>query len=96
MDNSRKPGWLLFLLPLVLCLPCLLAPLALAGGAVFLAGVGGFLTCNLWVVVVVLVLGGSLAAGLYLSRRRRAADACCLPEPDTGRAQQREDAETRG
>lgn len=79
MERNKRWGALALLAPLVMCLPCLLLPLAALGGAGILSAVGGVITGSLWLAMAVLLVGGGLAGAVYLRRRRadQTPDACC-------------------
>lgn len=70
------PAWLLWLLPLLLCLPCLLVAVGGTALAIAVSGVLGALTQNVALTLMVSGLGIALAAGLVVLVRRRAAAAC--------------------
>jgi membrane protein implicated in regulation of membrane protease activity len=73
-------GWLAVLAPVLLCLPCLAVPVLALGGAATLSGVGGAVTGNARLAVLILLFGHGLAAVLLARRwRRRTIDACCSP-----------------
>jgi hypothetical protein len=81
MKSRNRWGWLAVLVPVLVCLPCLAAPLIALGGAAALSAVGGSLTGNLWLVAAGLLAGVALAVGLVAVRRRarRTGAACCPP-----------------
>lgn len=84
MRGKKGTGWFALLVPALICVPCLLAPVAVAGGGVALAAAGGFLTGNFWLVVSILLLGSLIAGGLYLRLRTRRPVHCdtkTLTEP---------------
>ncbi len=85
MQARAQRTWLAALAPLLLCLPCLLAPLLLLGGAAVLAVVGSFVTENLWLVGAILLLSVVPVAVLIAQRRSRArwAGACYLPASES-------------
>ena len=84
--ESKKSGWWLFGLPVLICLPCLLPFIA---GAV-LAGVGAgavgsFLSDNAFLLALLAALATlvALVVGLAINLwRRRAARSCGVPRPD--------------
>lgn len=67
---------LVWLLPLLFCLPCLLAAIGGTALAVAASGLVGALTQNIALTLSVGVLGLALAVGLVMLVRRRAAAAC--------------------
>lgn len=67
---------LAWLLPLLFCLPCLLAALGGTALAVAVSGALGTLTQNIALTLAVGGLGIGLAVGLVVLVRRRAAAAC--------------------
>lgn len=79
MASRNRWSRLAFLAPVLICLPCLLAPLAAVGGAAVLSTAGGALTGSLWLAAITLLLGGPVAVAVVIVRRRhaRAAGACC-------------------
>lgn len=84
MERNNRRGALAFLAPLAICLPCLLLPLVIIGGAAVFSAIGGIATGSLVLAAAVLLGGAALAGGVYLRRRRadRNPDACC-PVPTT-------------
>ncbi|MGI8550420.1 MAG: hypothetical protein ACR2PL_06420 [Dehalococcoidia bacterium] len=78
-NNGKGLGWLAFLAPVLVCVPCRVAPLAIAGGTAFFAAVGGVLTGNLWLVAGILPLCALAAGGLYLRVRPRGPVVCDTP-----------------
>ncbi|MGD9891764.1 MAG: hypothetical protein AB7R89_01600 [Dehalococcoidia bacterium] len=78
MERDGRWSWLAVLGPVLLCLPCLLAPLLALGAGALLAGAGGVLTGTLWLLLAGMGLAVVLAAALLLRRRRRMA-ACSRP-----------------
>jgi hypothetical protein len=75
---SERAGGLglVWLLPLLFCLPCLLAAIGGTAFAVAASGLVGALTQNIALTLSVGVLGLALAVGLVVLVRRRAAAAC--------------------
>ncbi len=67
---------LVWLLPLLSCLPCLLAAIGGTALAVAASGLVGALTQNIALTLSIGVLGLALAVGLVMLVRRRAAAAC--------------------
>jgi hypothetical protein len=67
---------LVWLLPLLFCLPCLLAALGGTALAVAVSGALGALTHNVALTLAVGGLGIALAVGLVVLVRRRAAHTC--------------------
>jgi hypothetical protein len=93
-DKSGMPVWLLLLLPLVLCAPCLLLPLAAAAITAAVAAFGLKMGLGIGVGAVIALVGGSIALWLYI-RGRRAAACCALPAEPRQHASARIDGEER-
>ena len=86
MVHKNRRGQLAVLAPLLICLPCLAAPLLALGGALLATIVVG-MTAAWWLAA--LLLGGSavLVVGLVVRLRRRTAP-CRAVGPRTDRATQ--------
>lgn len=69
--GSGRRGWWPAVVPFLICLPCLIPFLILAGGVVGLSAVGGFIAAN-WLGGV-LALGALGGLGFWWARRRRRA-----------------------
>lgn len=94
-DKSGMPAWLLLLLPLLLCVPCLLLPLAAAAITAVVAAFGLRIGLGIGVGAVIALVGGGIALWLYIRGRRRAAACCALPAEPRQHASARIDGEER-
>jgi hypothetical protein len=97
MASRKRWGWLAWLAPALICLPCLLAPLLALGGAAALSAIGGALTGSVWLAVALLLLGAVGAAAVVVARRRRtaAAGACGAPDVSSAALSREEPVEVR-
>ena len=86
MQSRDRSGWFALLVPVLLCLPCLVGTLLALGGSAALAAAGGAVIGTPWLLVAGPVVGGALALGLLAVRRRgcRTAPACRLPPVTDG------------
>lgn len=85
MQSKRPFGFLAFLAPALLCLPCLLLPLGLAAGAIGFATIGSWFADNALVLGLAAAAAIALAvsAGVVYARRSRGA-ACDVDEAGVG------------
>jgi hypothetical protein len=81
VPRREGPGWLA---PLLLCLPCLLLPPAVLGGAAVASALGGVVTEPIPLFAGILLLGVVPAAALLAWHWRRggARHTCCPPDVD--------------
>src|SRR6266508_930465 len=82
MKRDGRWTWLPVVGALVICLPCLVLPVAALGAGAALAAVGGFLTGQFWLLAVGLLLAVALGVALWVCRRRQAAACCALSPTD--------------
>lgn len=73
--SRLRLGPLTFLLPVLICLPCLAAPLLALSGAAALSAVVSAPTTALWLIAAAVLTGGGAVVVLLL--RRRHAARCC-------------------
>jgi hypothetical protein len=79
MHRRRKAGWWFWTLPVLACIPCLLLPVFIAGGAA-LAAVAGRAVGGVLVGGAILLVGTAVSVSVYLFLRNRARrDAACCP-----------------